>query len=114
MQETHFGHLVNEVINGLNLKMNDVATKAGISMEKLEMMLNRDEWTNNEIKHFSVALNHDLGKYLAPWDIKVNAKEGYLDANYYFSVNLMYDGEKLDKVTACLNKLSEELNLKFQ
>lgn len=110
----HFGKLVSEVITRLNKDLEDVATAASISLEKLNMMLNRDEWTTQEVKLFSVALQHDLGKYLSPWEISINAKVGYQEATYYVVYHAASDGDKLDQLTALFNRKVGELGLVSQ
>lgn len=110
----HFGKLVKEVMTLKEIASVDAAAYAGINEEKLSMMLNREEWTNTEIKQFSVALNYDFGKHLSPWDIEVNALAAHQDANFYIQYSPQHDGEKLDKITATVHKLCNDLGLKCQ
>ena len=111
LNNMHFGKLVKQVISLKEIEPVDAAAYAGINEEKLNMMIKREEWTNTEIKQFSVALNYDFGKHLSPWDIEVNALASHQDANFYIQYSPQHDGEKLDKLTSSINKMCEELGL---
>jgi hypothetical protein len=109
-----FGKLAQEVISLKEVALEDAAAYAEVSLEKLNMMLNRSEWTTTEVKQFSVALNYDFGKHLSPWDIEVNALASHQDANFYVQYSPQHDGEKLDKLTAAVHQLCDDLGLKCQ
>ena len=110
----HFGKLVKEVMLLKEVALINAAAYAGISQEKLNIMLNREEWTTTEVKQFSVALNYDFGKHLSPWEIEVNALASHLDANFYVQYSPQHDGEKLDKLTTTIHQLCGELGLNCQ
>lgn len=110
----HFGEIVAEVLQLKEIALIDAAAYADISLEKLKLMLKRSEWTTEEVKKFSVALNHDFGKYLSPWEIEINALAGFQDANFYVSYNPETDGDKLDQVNIVLRRLCAEFGLLCQ
>jgi hypothetical protein len=109
-----FGKLAQEVISLKEVALEDAAAYAEVSLEKLNMMLNRSEWTTTEVKQFSVALNYDFGKHLSPWEIEVNALASHQDANFYVQYSPQHDGEKLDKLTTAVHQLCDDLGLKCQ
>jgi len=107
----HFGQLVKKVIDLKVISLLDAASYAEISLEKLKMMLVRDEWTNLEIKQFSMALMYDFGKHLSPWEIDVNAFPNHQDCNFYISYNVATDADKIKKLNITVRKLCGEIGL---
>lgn len=107
----HFGKLVQQVISAKEIAVEDAAAYAGVTLEKLMMMLNRDEWTNTEIKQFSVALDYDLGKHLSPWEIELNAKPSHRECNFYITFSPGQDGDKIDELNILVRQKCLELGL---
>lgn len=107
----HFGKIVEKVISLKEISLENAATYANISAEKLQMMLNREEWTNREIKQFSVALMYDFGKHLSPWDIPILAFPNHQDCNFYVAYNASTEGDKMEKLNVTVRKLCTEMGL---
>jgi hypothetical protein len=107
----HFGKIVNDVISAKEIALEDAASYAGVTLEKLLMMLNRYEWTTTEVKQFSVALDYDLGKHLSQWDIDINAKPGYRECNFYITFSPQQDSDKMDDLNISVRQKCEFLGL---